>query len=76
MKAIVAKKEAVEMSKVVDRLKAWVASVSRPLALPALPRRSARSFAKSCGEGCYALGDGTLVPLGDLGVTPIEYLQP
>ena len=74
MKAIVAKKEAVEMSKVVDRLKAWVASVGRPLALP---RRSVRSFAKSCGEGCYTLGDGTLVPLGDLGVTPIEYdLQP
>lgn len=27
----------------------------------------------SCGEGCYTLNDGTLVPLGDLGVTPTEY---
>lgn len=27
----------------------------------------------SCGEGCYTLSDGTVVPLGDLGVTPTEY---
>lgn len=57
------------MSKVVSRLMALVASVRRPLALS-----RKRSSEMSCGEdGCYTLADGTLVPLGDFGVTPTEY---
>ncbi len=47
---------------------ALVASVSRALSLP-----RKHPIEQSCGDGCYSLGDGTLVPLGDLGVTPTEY---
>ena len=32
---------------------------------------------KAGEDGCYTLADGTLIPLGDLGVRPQEYdLQP
>lgn len=52
------------------------AGLSRVLELVGRKRRTDYSRV-SCGEGCYALNDGTLVPLGDLGVTPMEYdLQP
>ena len=35
--------------------------------------RSRRLRDPACGEDCYCLSDGTLVPLGDLGITPTEY---
>lgn len=36
------------------------------------PRRVARP-SRSPSYGCYALDDGSLVPLGDLGIGPVEY---
>lgn len=33
--------------------------------------------APPCDDGCYSLADGTLVPLGDLGVSPRAFdLEP
>ena len=56
------------MSRGLERLKELVATVGRTLAFP-----HDRDEEQSCGDGCYTLGDGTLVPLGDLGLRPTEY---
>ncbi len=62
------------MSTAVVHLKAWASLLRRRLDLVILKRSHKSS---SCGEGCYTLADGTLIPLGDLGVTPTEYnLEP
>ena len=56
------------MSRAVDKLAKLVASVRRSLAFT-----HQREQEESCGDGCYTLSDGTVIPLGDMGLRPTEY---
>ncbi len=64
-----------------NRLKQWVRAALARAGRNRAGRRSSEETVTPmtimCGEGCYSIGEDTLVPLGDLGVSPVEYdLQP